>query len=320
MAVDIIKIPNFADVNQVTIDELASDVASAQATATLLNTNNFANNDYVAFNPGIENGEMLKVQSISGQILTMTSNFLQIHRKRERVVKLYGNNINVYTAVNVDGTIPPDTSFAKLGTIAILPMQPFTIYTNNSGGAGLWYKFTYYNDVSTNETGLDLAVATRGGGYGHYVSIEDIKTECGIKPGEERISDSQIEARRTEAESEIKGKLSSAGYTMPLQTQTGAYYVPPTVENIARLLTAGYILQMDFGLGNPGSTKNGQTKQELAQKMLAELQLTDTILLDTNEQQMAKEALVSGYPDDSTQSGGPDGTPEPSFFTMSKKL
>jgi hypothetical protein len=319
MPVDILKLPNFSDANLVSTDEVAADIAAGQNQATLVNASQYSQYDFIAFNPGLETGEFFQVNSVAGEIVTMLTNFLIAHKKRERVLKLYGNKINVYQAANVDGTVPLDTAFTVVKTVVIVPQQSYTIATINNGGQGFWYKATFYNDANQAETPLSSSDGVRGGGYGDLVSVEDVRTEAGLKPDDKRLSDVQVAKRRNHAQSEVKGTLAGVGYTMPLQTQNGAYYIPDEVENIVRILAAGYILSQDFGTTTATSSKSGKAKLDMAYLLLEKIGKRSVVLLDANEQPMAMKSLVSGYPDDTTTTGGPNGSlPEPSVAAMNK--
>lgn len=318
--IETLNLPNYSQNNILEELELNADAAAGQAIILVINSAGVVDNDYLVLNPGNETSEIKKINTsgVSGQNITFNSNLAILHRNHERVIKLYGNQIRVWRAPNVDGTIPADSAFAVIGAVNIKPDQPFTTYTDNVGGPDFWYKFTYYNTVTTLETDITLSEATRGGGWGHYVSIEDIRAEAGLNDSR-KLDDTQIAARRSEAESEIKGKLAAAGYVMPLQTAAGVYYTPALIENIARILSAGLILMQNFGTTRPNSSKDGKAKVDLARAMLAEIQLNDVVLLDTNDQMLLKPALLDGWPDDSTATAGSDGvTPEPPRATMSK--
>jgi len=317
--IETLTLPNFSAINILEELELGADAAPAQAIAALINSQNASANDYLVLNPARETGEMRQILSISGNNVTLSSNLNLQHRNHERVIKLFGNQIRVYRALNIDGTPPADSVFTGngvLGTVNLDVDQSFSYYTDNAGGSTYWYKFTYYNPTSSLETDISLSEAVRGGGWGHYVSIADIVDEAGLGKVQ-KLDDTQIAARRAEAESEIKGKLAAAGYLMPLQTQNGAFFTPPLIENIARLLTAGYFLSKNFGITKPGSSKDGKAKADLAMQKLAEIQLNDTVLLDSNEQPMAKTTLLDGWPDDTTMDNGVDVGP---MVTMAKRF
>src|SRR5581483_4055470 len=128
-----------------------------QAVITVINPQGVTDADYLVLAPGEENSEILQINSggISGLNITFTTNLLLQHRKGERVIKVYGNQVQAWRAVNVDGTIPSDSSFSTLGSPVNLDVdQPFVQVTDPAGGNGYWYKFAYYN--STTGTGTDI--------------------------------------------------------------------------------------------------------------------------------------------------------------------
>lgn len=316
--VETLTLPNYLDINILEEFDLSADAAAAQAVFSLLNPSNAAVNDYVALNPGSANGELKKILSISGNDITATTALGVLHRNHERVVKLYGSKIRVKRAPDVDGTIPADSAFTTLATLTIDPDQPFSYYTDSAGGSGFWYKFVYYNDVLDSETELAIMEAVRGGGYGHYVSLADIRAEAGLIETK-KLDEAQVAQRRDEAEAEIKGALAAAGYVLPLQTTNNVPYAPPLVRGVARLLAAGLILSQNFGTAKPSSAKDGKTKQDSARNTLKMIQDNKIALLDTNEQVLLKPALVDGWPDETTADVGTDGVNgEPARARMDK--
>lgn len=319
--VEELHIPNFLANNIREELVLSADAASGQPTIAVQNTDGVANNDFLVFIPGSETSELLEILSISNLNITFTSNLILNHKNHERVIKLFGDQVKVYRAPNVDGTIPADTAFSALGSpVAIEPDTPSTLVTDSAGGSDYWYKFVYRNSITSAETDISYSEAIRGGGWGNYCSIESIRNEAGLDKVKQ-LQNSEIAERRAEAEDEINAALVSAGYMMPLQTQKGAYYTPPLIKNIDRMLSAGYVLLRNFGTTKPGSQSDGGSKVKRAQDLLAEIQLTDKMLLDSTGQVLAKTQLVSGWPDDTTATIGSDGvTPEPPAFTMSKKF
>lgn len=296
-----LSLPNFLEPNILEELKLSADAAAGQPIISVNNPQGAIAADYLAVNPGGENSELRKVNTggISGNNITFDSNLSLQHRDHERVVKLFGNKIKAYRAPNVDGTPPTDDKFDELGSTAIDVDQPFSYYTDPAGGADWWYKFTYLNETTGEETDISLAEPVRGGGYGHYVSLGDVRAEAGLTDAKS-ISETQVAQRRDEAESEIKGVLSSAGYTMPLQTANGVPYTPPLIRGIARLLAAGFILSQNFGTTKPSSSKDGKNKQDSARATLKQIGNNEVTLLDSNDQMLAKPALVDGYPNDST--------------------
>ncbi len=106
---------------------------------------------------------------------------------------------------------------------------------------------------------------------------------------------------------------------MPLQSANGTAYTPPLVENITRLLAAGYMLNQDYGSTTEGDTKNGGGKISQARKLLDDIQSQTLVLLDTAGAQLARSLQVGGWPDSTTAEVGTDGVNgEPFQMTMSK--
>ncbi|MGK3945791.1 hypothetical protein ABK046_46530, partial [Streptomyces caeruleatus] len=76
---------------------------------------------------GTELAELRKVSSITdGDTLVLTANLANPHTQFEQVTVLFGNQIKVYRASNVNGTQPADASFAELSTTTIDPDQAST--------------------------------------------------------------------------------------------------------------------------------------------------------------------------------------------------
>lgn len=312
--IETLSLPNFLDPNILEELSLSADAAPSQAIINVANANNVAINDYLVLVPAAETGELRKINSLTGNAITLTANLSLQHRNHERVIKLFGNKIRVYRATNVDGTVPDDSAFTLLATVTIDPDQTFSYYTDSAGGSEFWYKCVYYNDITDGSTEIALSEAVRGGGYGHYVSLADLRAEAGLDHTK-KLDETQVATRREEAESEVKGALAAAGYLMPLQTSNQVLFVPPLIRGVARLLGAGLILAQNFGTAKPSSAKDGKSKTDAARAILKQIQNNEIVLLDTNDTMLAKPSLVDGYPDDTTKDDGLHTGP---IITMSK--
>ena len=121
-------------------------------------------------------------------------------------------------------------------------------------------------------------------------------------------------------ENEILERLAAAGYLIPLQASNGSLYVPPVVENIARLLAAGYLLKQEYGAVTEDVEKNGDDKIEQAYNMLDDILSQKIVLIDVIGQTIEGTAQVTGWPDDTTATVGTDGTPQPFAVRMSKRF
>lgn len=178
--------------------------------------------------------------------------------------------------------------------------QTETEYIDNVGGSGYWYKFTYYNDVTLEETDLSTAQAVRGGGYNRYASIEQVRFTAGLK-NNTFITDAEVFEALEEAEDQVKGALFAAGYELPLSE------VPPMIRLVTRQLAAGILLTNAYGATDSGTDKDGTKRIENALKLLKQL-IDGNLLLVEGEQDTPVESTpsVSGYPDDSTEDTSED--------------
>jgi hypothetical protein len=316
-----IQIPNFDSINLVESALLDADADLGQPTVTLLSLQGISASDKIYLGPlAAETSEIATVLSTAGKNVTFTTNLVNEHRRFESITKLFGDQIKVYRAANVDGTIPSDASFSQIGSaVDIDPDQTFTLFTDGSGGSGYWYKTTYFNSVTLAETNLAQSFASRGGGYGHLVAVEAVRLEAGLQNAT-HLDDSLIAERRDQAEDEVLGRLAAAGYVIPLQASNGTLFVPPMVENITRLLAAGYLMIQEYGELAEEDPKSGKSKIKQAYDMLRDIQEQKVILVDVVGVSLAHTSQVSGWPDNTTELVGTDGRPEPFQMRMSKRF
>lgn len=233
----IIKTANYSSSNIIEQTKLTADIAAAVTTLPVENSGGFANNDYVYIgNYGAESGEMKQLSATppSGTSLTITATTLA-HNRYDQAVKLFGNQIRLYRAANVDGTQPTDANFSLLSTTNIDFDQTDTSIEDASGSSDYWYKYTYYNETSSAETSLATSGAMRGGGYGNYCSIEQIRQAAGLT-NNRWISDTRIDEKRQAAQDEVNGALVGL-YTVPF---TGP--IPATIQDITARIAAGLLL------------------------------------------------------------------------------
>ena len=102
-----LTIKNFASPNIVEVSELTADVAAAATSFPLANVQGFAQDDYfVVGRLGGESSEQLIVSSVSSPNVVSTAGSARAHTKFEPVTKLFGNQIKIYRASNVDGSTP----------------------------------------------------------------------------------------------------------------------------------------------------------------------------------------------------------------------
>src|SRR5215212_7459672 len=129
---EIIQIPNFDSINIVENALLDANADLGQPVATLLNMQGVAATDKIYLGPlASETSEIVTVLSTSGKNVTFTTNLVNDHRRFEPICKLFGDQIKVYRAANVNGSIPADTDFSQIGSATnIDPDQTFTLFTD----------------------------------------------------------------------------------------------------------------------------------------------------------------------------------------------
>ena len=289
---EILNPTNFDPINIVEKTELNADANKAQAVISLENPQGYAVDDFVVVGIlGEDGAEIGRVLSVSGDDITLTANLALDHQREEPVTKLRGERVRIYRAANVDGNIPADTAFTALTTLDIEPDQMQTEFSDSTGGSGFWYKKTYLNSVSLVETDLADSEASRGGDFGHYATLDEIRREAGLQYAD-GLDEGVVSDRRNDAESEVKGAISRR-YGLPLA------YVPSVVVNATKLIAAGYLLLTAYGSGEEGTNKEGDAKLKIGRMLLDKIVDGDIALLDITDVQIAEIlAGLGGYPDD----------------------
>lgn len=272
-----LTIDNYDDINIKDTARLDADSIAGAASLTVRDSAGTLANDYILVGtPGSFTSEIAKVSAIpSSTQYTLTPAAIYAHTRFDTIKVLFGNQIKIYRAANTNGLQPADSSFATIATIPISANDLQTNYTDAVGSNAYWYKFTYYNSTSTNETSLADSRAARGGGSGAYCSLEDIRVEAGFKNAT-YITDSMIESKRQEAQSIIDTSLGGL-YTVPF-----AVPINPFIAGITKRLAAGYLLLQQYGSFGTLNTQNGQSKVDKAMADLKWLQSSQGTLKDAN--------------------------------------
>lgn len=304
---------NYAPSNITARTYLINDAEAAQNLIDIENGQSFVVGKKLVIGEG-ESAEIIEVDFITDQSITLHSNLKFRHIKGDLVRGLLGNVIEFFAAVDIDGTPPADGSFVSLAEVSIVADDFMTSYPHVAGGSGYWYKYIY-KDLGTDEsTELSGTVAIRGGDYGHLVSVEEIRSEAGLD-NNPNITDLTISLRRSRAESLANGTCFAASYVMPLQTEAGVLYTPELIEMAVLSIASGLVLQKDWGpaAGDAGkeATRDGKSKVKQGMDILTGISAGTVALLGPDHQPLARVTDVAGWPDDTTQYSGNDGTPEP---------
>jgi len=124
---------------------------------TILNVNDssiFAENDYILINPKSENAEIVQVASAPTDNYKVTVSATKFtHRNNIKIWKLSYNQMRFYTCETINGTYTlisgseTDLNYTDL----------YTIYKDSAANSDYFFKRTFYNEETADESDIDLA-------------------------------------------------------------------------------------------------------------------------------------------------------------------
>lgn len=264
--------------------EISADVtAGSDKAITVENGNDFAVNDYIIVGVlGKETSEISKITVVSGNIITVGTLNLA-HKDGDPMTKILFNQRKLYGCATKTGT------FVEIETKDIEVDSPQgTIFEYT--GDYLYFKCTYYNEHTTEESSIDDAVAVLGGESDRYCSIEAIKKQAGLLENS-YTNNSDVERKRSAAENEIDSAISDR-YSLPLSE------IPALIENVTVLLAAGYLDYQEFGSESGGVKWLGE-----ARGILKNITKGTRKLLGSDKAELTRlsAARLKGYPDSSCE-------------------
>lgn len=290
-----LKIENFTPVSIKEKTYLDADVDAGNDDVPVRSSQNITANLFALVGtPGQEGAEMRRIASAASDVVALTSNLLKDHKKYDALTVLYGDKINIYRAPNVNDSTPADADFSLLNSVDIDYDQAETAYVDGVGGSGYWYKFTFYNSITTAESSLADSIASRGGSGSSYATLDDIRKEAGFA-NNRYITDTAIAEHRARAQSWIDSKLKST-FTVPFTSP-----VPPKITEITILYAAGRLLLKEYGDTSTGTNKDGKAKIEEAKELLEELRTGKSDLVDEGGNSLTTKESVSGWPNRETK-------------------
>lgn len=264
--------------------QLSSATAPGDTTLNVDDSAGFAAADIIYVgNLGSETCEKAVVASVNAATtITLSEPLGLAHAASEPVTKVMGDKIKIYRAPNVDGWVPSPDSFTVQVTREIDADNSSTYWRDSSGSSAYWYCFTNFNETTLEET--DRSKPIRGDDFGHYASINEIKSEAGFA-GNLNLKDSVVDQQRRAAESEINASLSGT-YSVPFDP------APDIVRTLTIQLAAALLRLQAYG-------ETADTKQRLAD-VRAKIQLYsdgDLTLTGEDGSALSDGDQVSGYPD-----------------------
>jgi len=282
--------------------QIASDVSSGSSVVvTLLNSHGFAVNDFVVLGiEGSQQAELGQISAISGQTITISTLTLS-HKAGEPVVQYRYNKRKFYGSTTSGGTYAELTTDGSPVTISVNDPQGTVLEYAGVQGY-LYFKSTYYNSQTTEETDIDDAAEVLADESVRYCSIYDIKKQAGLTKNP-YITDGIIETYRKRAEAEVNTYL-YARYVLPFENSLGTGEIPAVVENCTTLLAAGYMDYQEFGKDGEGVKWLGEARSILKKIATGELRLIDSTYTEFQEKTLTQGVESYPYEVNNTDSDG----------------
>jgi phage gp36-like protein len=285
---------------------LAADVsAGSNVTLTLDNNDGMADDNFLVIGrEGSEKAELQQINAaVSGATNVQVATLLRAHKAGEPVTVYRYDKRKFYGSTSKTGSYTELTSDGS--PVAIQVDDPQGTLIEYTGGDGYTYfKATYYNSQTAEETSLDDSEGTLADESSRYASLYGIRKMAGFTENP-YITDGRIEDKRRQAENEINSSLFNQ-YTLPLSE------VPPLVTYICECLAAGYIHYEEFGSEGEGGKKLGEARALLKSIANGNQKLLDSDMAQLSTVQSANR--LSGKPDGSEIGG------ETRKFSISQKF
>jgi hypothetical protein len=258
-------------------------------------------NDYVVVGAeGSEQAEVCQITAVTNQSITVSVLKL-VHYTYEPVVKYRYNKRKFYGCATISGTFLELTSYGSPAAIEVNdPQGTLLEYTGLEGY--LYFKSTYYNSQTTEETGLVESTAVLADESVRYCSIYAIKKQAGLT-NNPFITDGVIETYRKRAENEVNSYIYDH-YILPLTNSSAVAEIPFVVENCTTLLAAGYMDYQEFGKDGEGINWLGE-----ARALLKAIQKGTQQLIGSDNVELQRKTSTQGiqsYPGQVDNVNGPD--------------
>lgn len=249
------------------------NASSSVSTITVKNASNFKAGSFIVLGTiGNETTEIKQIDTIDEDLQSMTlveaTNFA--HSKLEPIQEIRYNKRKFYRSDSEEGTFTHLSSEGSPVAIQV-DIPEGTRFEDTTGTGDHYYKATYFNSHSGDESRTDDSIAAKASDVEHYTSIFKIRAEAGLLENYYITSD-LIHSYRLEAEAEVEGMVANV-YQLPFS------YKPKILQHIVTLLAAGHLLSKEYGMeADIEISKSGERKIERA-NMLLEKIMEGTLLL-----------------------------------------
>lgn len=271
----------------------SAGVPGSNVTLLVENTSGFAVDRFAVI--GFEGSETCELQRITAitdgthiEVEALTFN----HPVNEPVREYRFDKRKFYGSVDSDGPWVELTDAGSPKGIEVDDPQGTVLeYVGTDYG---YFKATYYNSFTGEESDPNEAQARAGDDSAHYTSLYEVRVAAGFL-GNAYYLDSRIEDKRREAEAEVRSAIGRV-YKLPLS------YVPDYVRAITTMLAAGKILFQEYPDSDAGAKLLGE-----ARSMLKKITDGVVLLYDLEEAELERLAtnrnsLQGGPTDDSDRS------------------
>lgn len=264
---------SYEPVNIMATTQMSANAAADQDTIAVLNTESFEVGKSILIGEG-ETAEIARIESLTDEGIVTVDDLKFNHLQGDAIKQLLGNSIRFFRAANVDGTAPANGSFSVLATVPIVADEAMTEYLDPIGGSDYWYKFIYFDtDNVSDYSSLEDSEAVRGGNYGNYATVEDVRNEAGLQ-NNTYISDQFLLGNLEFAQAMVKSAVSKAGYSLPLDP------VPTVIKQLTIRLAAGYTLRSKVVSSDDAILEQGNGMVTDAEDWLEKLASGELKLLD----------------------------------------
>lgn len=238
---------------------------------------------------GSETAELVRLAVSGGGAVTAD---LKIdHVKGERLDVMRYDYRRFYGSATETGT------YSLIATVLIDVDDPQGTRYEYTGSLA-WFKATYYDSSTGDETLVADAEAVQGDQSARYASIDGIRGRAGMNRNN-YVQDDRFKSARTRAESEIDSSLAGM-YTLPLTV------TPAIITEICELLAAGAVMADEFGAGDDAE---GYKMQSRARSMLKDIRDGKLKLMNAGvELTKTPACLPVFYPNDTSYENEDDPT------------
>jgi hypothetical protein len=272
--------------------QLAASTNAGDVTVTLDDATGFHSNDYVCIGTeGSDTAELAQISAVDGNSISVGA-LRESHISGDPIVVYRYDNRKFYGSMTAGGSYTELTAYGSPVAIGVNnPQGTFLEYTGTEGY--LYFKATYFNSTTTEETALADSDEVLGDETARYCSLYAIRKQAGIVTNA-YYSDGDVEAKRKQAENEVNSYLYER-YVIPLTNSSSTLEIPNLVTRCTILLAAGYIDYEEYMSDSEGVKWLGE-----ARGILKALQQGNQRLIDSTGLEFTRTTQLQrlrGYPD-----------------------